>query len=298
MKRNCQIIALLLLLAFSVSGCANTNQTDDSPEMTIYYAYNNNNNETGLSIGSEIRTIEVDSDPLKVALEAALGKPEDYRFVSPFPEGVSLLSYKLEKGTLALHMSDAYAEMPTGNKIIARSCLAMTLCAFDGVDNISVYVGDIPDIIALSAETIISENSELNPYIKRLKLYFSNGRELAYEYRDVYVAEDKQLAACVMEELMKGPFSDNLVSAMPAGTKLLSIGVENGICYVNMSSEFLDNKPDTEFSEALTIYSIVNSIVTLSKIDKVQFLINDERVDTYLNIGIFYPIEGKEINAN
>ncbi len=194
-------------------------------------------------------------------------------------------------------MSDAYAEMPAGNKIIARSCLAQTLCAVSGVINISIFVGDVPDITGLSADTIISENSEIYPFNKRLKLYFSNGKVLKPEYRNVTVNEDKELAASVMEELLKGPRSAGLGSAIPAGTRLLSINVENELCTVNLSSEFLENKPNNESAEALTIYSIVNSLTTLTKISKVQFLINDERVDTYLSIAIFYPIGAKEISG-
>ncbi len=294
MKKGLRI-ALLLILIIALSGCAPANQQEDSPQISVYYAYTNDRNDTGLSVGSERRSVDSGTDILKAAVEAVMGKPQNFKLASPFTEGVKLESYKLEKGTLSLYMSDKYAEMPAGNKIIARSCLALTLCAVEGVENISVFVGDIPDVTGLTAEKIISENSDLNPYEKRLKLYFSNGKGLVPEYRNVTVNEDRELAASVMEELLKGPRGAGLSSVMPAGTRLLSINVENGLCTVNLSSEFLENRPDNESAEALTIYSIVNSLTTLTKISKVQFLINDERVDTYLSIGIFYPIEGKEI---
>ncbi len=294
MKRSL-LTALLILLAVSLTGCAPAAQTDDSPQISVYYAYTDDRNDTGLSVGAEMRSVESGKDMLKAAVEAVMATPQSYRLTSPFPAGVSIKSYKLENGTLSLYMSDAYAEMPTGNKIIARSCLALTLCAVEGVENISVFVGDIPDVKGLSDWAIITENLDIDPFDKRLKLYFSNGSGLSPEYRSVTVSEDKELAASVMEELLRGPMEGNLVSAIPYGTKLLSINVENGLCTVNLSSEFLQNKPETESAEALTLYSIVNSLTTLTKINKVQFLVNDERVDTYLSIGIFYPLEGKEL---
>ena len=291
-----RIFALLLAAMLSLSGCA-AQHYENLPQIAVYFAASGENGDSGASVGTEIRTVDKDEDMLKAAAEAVMSTPQSYKLASPFTSGVTLESYKLEDGKLSLHMSDAYAEMPAGKKIIARSCLALTLCAIKGVESVSVFVGDIADITGLTADGIITENTELDPSVKHLRLYFSNGRGLAFEHRTAEAAEDRELAAIVMEELMKGPVSAGLYSTIPRGTRLLSAKVENGLCTLSLSKEFLDNRVDSESGAAMTIYSIVDSLTTLTKVSRVQFLIDDERVDTYANIGIFYPIERKEITG-
>jgi germination protein M len=44
-------------------------------------------------------------------------------------------------------------------------------------------------------------------------------------------------------------------------------------------------------SEAVTIYSIVNTLVSEENIDKVQFLINGEVTNLYRKIAIDQPLE-------
>lgn len=50
--------------------------------------------------------------------------------------------------------------------------------------------------------------------------------------------------------------------------------IADGVCYVNLSSEFLE-QPYNVSSEA-TIYSIVNSLVEFSNVNKVQILVDGE----------------------
>lgn len=62
-------------------------------------------------------------------------------------------------------------------------------------------------------------------------------------------------------------------------TKIINILTKDGICYVNLDSSFLTvvNNVSTE----VAVYSIVNSLVELDNINKVQILVNGE-VPIYL----------------
>ena len=59
-------------------------------------------------------------------------------------------------------------------------------------------------------------------------------------------------------------------SCIPAGTKLLSIHVQNKLCTVNLSSEFSQNLEKNYAAERLAVYSIVNSLTELDEIDSVD----------------------------
>ena len=58
------------------------------------------------------------------------------------------------------------------------------------------------------------------------------------------------------------------------GTKLITITVVDGVCYVNMDETFLNQ--NQEISEQVVLYSIVDSLTELSSIDKVQISINGD----------------------
>ena len=64
-------------------------------------------------------------------------------------------------------------------------------------------------------------------------------------------------------------------------TKIVNILTKDGICYVNLDSNFLTvvNNVSTE----VAVYAIVNSLVELDNINKVQILVNGEVPTTFSN---------------
>lgn len=285
-----RIIPLLILLSLLLAACAGEEQ---GFFITVYYASAESVKDKSLAVGKEQKRVEDGSGALETALNAVMDRPQNVKLRSPFAEGVSLISYDIEDGEIELRMSDAYADMPEGDKVIARACLTLTLCDLEGIDSVSIFVGDVPDVIGLRAEDIEIVNTELNPREKRIKLYFANqSGVLKEERRNITVDGERELALYVMEELLSGPQDPELYQAIPEGTRLLSLTVEGRTCIVDLSREFVDNRPESELEEELAAYSIVNSLTALTSIDRVQFLIEGKRLENYYSIEIFNPIEG------
>ncbi len=290
MKRLAAFI-LLASLIFSMTGCASESRNFSS--VTVYYPYESNLQNRSLSIGYETRTV-LNADNLKAAVEALSESPANSSMRSIFPAEVKILSYKVEQSTINLVMSDAYAEMTPGAKAVARACVAMTLCGIGGIEDVSIFVGDIPDIKNLKAQDILTENTKLNPYEARIKLYFSKGTGLAAEYRDITLAKEQPAAHYVMQELLRGPQSGELSAAIPGGTTLLSLTVSGGVCSVNLSHEFLNNKSNSEMAGELAVYSIVNTLTAISGVAKVQILVNGEKLSSYHNVNTYYPLSARD----
>lgn len=115
-------------------------------------------------------------------------------------------------------------------------------------------------------------------------LYFGDAQAqyVVGEQREISVKEGSDsLYKNVFLELMKGPETERLQNTIPNGTKLLSINVDNGLCTVDLSSEFVDNSPGGTASETMTLWSVVNTLTELEGIDKVQFLIEGEKREVY-----------------
>jgi germination protein M len=83
----------------------------------------------------------------------------------------------------------------------------------------------------------------------------------------------------ILEQLIKGPATDKVHPTIPPETKLLGVSIKDGICYVNFDEGFLNQT--YELTESVPVYSVVNSLLELPNISKVQIMINGETDITY-----------------
>ena len=69
------------------------------------------------------------------------------------------------------------------------------------------------------------------------------------------------------------------INAIPTGTKVNSISVVSGVCYLDLSQEFEEGVEDTKSD--LIVYALVNSLTGFTNISKVLITIDGELVDSY-----------------
>jgi spore germination protein GerM len=117
-----------------------------------------------------------------------------------------------------------------------------------------------------------------------VRLYFeAPDREgLLPEEREVAFSSDlaRQLRT-VVEELAKGS-TTGLLPTLPAGTRVLEVFVQaRGVAYVDLSSEASSGLPGGSRAELLTVYSVVNTIVTnFPAVSRVRIVVGDRPVDS------------------
>lgn len=116
-----------------------------------------------------------------------------------------------------------------------------------------------------------------NPTERKVEitLYFA-GPQASYvfpEKRTVRLRDGVSLAQIIVEELIKGPRTKELAPTLPEGTKILSVDVNDGIAYVNLSKEVKTNHSGGSAGELMTLASVVNSLTELDAVDRVQFLV-------------------------
>jgi spore germination protein GerM len=111
-----------------------------------------------------------------------------------------------------------------------------------------------------------------------VRLYFEapDRTGLVPEERDVAFSPDlaEQLRV-VVDELARGS-SEGLVSTLPAGTRVLDVFVhKGGVVYVNLSTEAASGQPGGSLPELLTVYSLVDTIVSnFPATSRVQVLVD------------------------
>lgn len=245
------------------------------------------------------RIIQVDYEPQATDTEGLIQEflavlcsdSDNVECRKPIPNDVEVTSYSLEGVLLTLSFDADYNNMSTVEEVLCRAAVVRTMTQIEGVECVSFHVGDGPLVDArgnivgsMTPESFIENpGAQINSIQNTtLTLYFSNavGDGLVREVRDeVYYSSNIALEKLVMEQLLGGTEREGAKSAIPAGTRLVTISVVDGICYVNLDEGFRNQ--DYQVSEGVVIYSIVNSLSELPGIGKVQISVNGDNSGMY-----------------
>lgn len=200
-------------------------------------------------------------------------------------------SYK--NRTAYIDLVGSYNEMPSYLKILSMGSLVYTLTDIDFIDNVCVSVEGKAVMDANNEKQAVfnRENVMYNPTVSPEKtnwqviyLYFADqsGKKLVCQQRGMEVKQSLSLEYQIVEQLINGPDNsqgDQLQQTVPNSTKIRDIKTEEGICYVNLSRDFI--KKNSGISEPIVIYSIVNSLTEFGNVNRVQFLIEGEKINEY-----------------
>ncbi len=284
-------LALLLLLAL-LSGCAaSTADSGSANAMTVYRLYDGS--DAGELVQPESCLLESgERADLDTALRLFVEKPRHSHLRAAVSGDVTLLGSTAQNGLVTLNFSESFLSLSPMEQSLAAFCAALTLCRLDDVDAVSIAAGGTTIFQGLDTEDALLQDTDSDPYTRRLHLYFADETDtwLVSEYHSLSLSDDTPLERYVMEELLRGPNDPALHSAIPAGTELLSCRTENGVCTVDLSAAFVENRPQTALGERLTVWAIVNSLTVLSDVDSVQLLCEGQRIETYVYRSLAEPL--------
>lgn len=185
---------------------------------------------------------------------------------------------------VVIHFSEAYHTLSPQDKIGMRAALVYSLTELDFIDGVEFYIDEAPLTTATGkiVGTIYPSNINkevLDPYPATtpytLSVYFANKEgKLVKEEHSIRVSNPSTLEKPLLEELIKGPNSDDLLRTVPSDMKVKDASTVNGVCQIDLSFDpkskfFTDNK-----AKELMVYSIVNSLTSLPQIKKVVIFVD------------------------
>lgn len=278
-KRGLFLLAGFLCLMFF--GCGKAGETEESGYQIWYM----NQEETRLSCEYKELQAKNTEGLLKEALELLREKPEDGEYKPALPESVRIESYAIEHNQLYLNFSVEYLDMPRVYEVLCRAAVVRTLCQLPDIDYVGFRVADQPLVdlkgkaVGLMNEEQFIENAgeEINAYrTADLTLYYTNetGDRLVAQRVPMEYNSNISLEKLIVERLIDGPPYEGVYPTIPANTKLVSVSVRDGICYVNLDEGFLETGYNV--TESIPVYSIVNSLIQNTDAQKVQISINGE----------------------
>lgn len=281
-------LLLFLLLLVSLTGCSTQKAAAEKSAYHIEYISKDKS-----------RIVKVPYEPKASDTEEMIAEflavlsadSTDAQYRKPIPSDVEVIDYSLDGEFLAIHFDEDYSNMGTVEEILCRAAIVRTMIQIKGVGSVAFYIGDTPlsdvkgNVIgSMTQESFIENPEEQINSIQNtsLTLYFSNesGDGLIKEVReDVYYSSNISLEKLIMEKLLEGPKTAGAKSAIPVGTRLVTVSVVDGICYVSLDETFRNQ--DYKVNESIVIYSIVNSLTELPTISKVQISVNGDTGGNY-----------------
>ncbi len=292
-----KLIALVLMLIFALcTGCA-SDISANNIEVDLYFS---NKSKDSLVIQKAVIAKEDTSDTVtlvKKMMTLLLKGPtaEGYEAVIPSDtllRGVSVSDE--EAGTVNIDLSKEYytardKNSPSSEELLARYSIISTLCQFDDIKKVKIYVdgedmrassgrGEILTSMGASSVMINSPSSMDTKTEKFVTLYFTdkNGINLYPETRKATMT-DNSLEKTVVNELIRGPVSNEYIRTFSDTAQLISVETTESVCFVNFSGGFLSDMNDGSYNQKAAVYSVVNSLTRLPNIEKVQILIDSKK---------------------
>lgn len=295
MKKNIWLAGIILIIIITaLFGCGKSKKNT----IKLYFA---NTEKTELK--SEERVYDGNIGTNKKFLESLINEllrgPADSPLVRVIPDGTKLLSLDESNGVVTLDFSAEYNTLAPSDELLARHSVAKTLFEIDGINKIKIFVNGVELLGAngdkvgeISKDSLVTTPTQNTTKYETVTLYFSDDAAmfLVPEARTAAVA-DNSIEKTVITELMKGPTDKSLRSTIPDGTKLLSVETKDGICFVNFSQEFVSKHSGGSAGEYMTVYSIVNSLTELEHIQKVQFLVDGNKLEVFKHMVFNEPFE-------
>lgn len=297
LKKSKVYITVLLFVLCMLCGCAKRTEVknDDS------FIYSVNGERNGLvKINYDFRGKTTEEQVNNVIKE--LQKPaEEINYSTTIPKQIKIQQCEIRHMIVYIDLNDVYLKLPVVEQKLILASMTQSIVKIPKISAIYVTVDGEelkddegnPAGIINEDDFVQNNGSSLSSYEEtELALYFANesGDKLVKQNVQVKYSTNTSKEKLIVEKLMHGPQGESVHPTISSTCTLLSVTVKDNICYVNFDSEFLASAHDIK--PEITIYSIVNSLIEGTAVNKVQIMVNGEKNVLYMNtIDLSHPLQ-------
>ncbi len=284
------VICILLLIC--CVGCK-SGDVDEQSDMNVYYV----SEDSVKLVTQPYNTQNTEKEKLVNELLDRLTTAGEGTNKSAIPKEVAVLGYSVVDRIAKIDFDEKYYEMNSKRELLCRAAVVLTLMQIDGLEYVTFTINGHPCVEKngeyLNAMNELDFVSDIgNKKVKAVAdftLYFSNENGTALkEYKLKNTAYgDKTKEQFIINQLIEGPQQEGYYKIISPRVKLLSVVTANNICYVDFDENFLTEQ--SPVSAKMVIYSIVNSLLELDGIHRVQLSVKGETSVEYGNISLSHP---------
>ncbi len=281
-RSHIAVIIFLILTALLLGACGEEHSEGAYGDIHLYFVDSNQTKLVTMTYGLKSGTV---SGQVEEVLEQMNKKSKKINYLPAIPDQVHVLSTSVTDKILYVDFDAGYLQMKVVEELLCRSAIVLTMSQLNEIDYVIFTINQQPLADAsgnprgsMKASDFVGESgSSINAYQeKKAVLYYANesgDRLVAEEYSGLY-AQNTPVEKFIIDRLMKSPSGHSLKSPLPSDLKLISVTTKDGICYVNFDSTFLEETLGV--TPEVQLYSVVNSLVELPYVNKVQISINGE----------------------
>lgn len=257
-------------------------------------------NERGTGIIAEPHEIKYKSnyDFVEKTMERLRKGPSVSKHGRIMPSDTLVLNIEFgseDQSSVSVDLSQEYLTDNASRNVLNTYAVVKSLCSVSWIKSVRVTVSgnEITDADGnalgfINASDINLETEEYSSEMRDVVLYFGDhtNTKLVREERTIKITDQQPIEQYIINELIKGPADKSLHSVLSPDTVLMSVDVEDNICYLNFRSSFLGENAGDADHERLVIYSIVNSLTELKTISRVQFYMDGKRIESFGSFNI------------
>lgn len=284
-RRVLFLFGLMLVLAVLPTGCSSEEKQGTAVDISYL-----NKRETKLVTETHYLESIDTKDMIVEVLKLLCAVPDNKELKATLTSGINIITYSYDGEQVIVSLGEKYKELSRTTEVLTRAALVRSLTNIPGVNYVMITVNGeaLTDLsgnaIGIMTADMFVDNAgtqvEAVESRVNLRLYFANetgdgliavNRELTHNADVSNVPMEK----LVVEQLISGPANGETFPTISPDTKLVNITVKDGVCYLTFNSAMLTavNNVTTD----VTIFSIVNSLVELSNINKVQISIEGNK---------------------
>lgn len=265
-----KLISYILLALMLLTSCA-TSGNNDSVTCNLYYYANDMHDSMSL------KKVTLDSAPsgeLAEKLFALLASPESKKSLPILTPDIKLEEAQTKNNECILTLSSRYLEIPEQKRAEINACITHTMCSLPDIEKVTLNCREMA--LTFTADDFITASPRAHHNMFTANLYFANenSNTLTKEERTVSLESENSLEYLVLTELLNGPSDIGSKRILSEKIKINSVDVTEGICIIDLSSDFVSRTEHNEMNEQLAVYSIVNTMTELPLINSVRLLID------------------------
>lgn len=275
MKKNNRIWFICLALALFLSGCAgkdNAQQTFAEQDGMVKLYYQDN-----LKIRCDKEQYQLKQpDSVSASVEEIMAA-----LMTEYEGRITFNTYMLDVDN-NISLSFTETDEPTKEAVLFfAAAVTKTLFQVEMLGNINIKIINDTEQVILeetynrNSFAFYSYDSDYN--MTKTKIYHADDAKLGltYTYYNLSYSPDVSLCEKVLEILIQNGY-------IPKKTRVLSVGIMDGICYLNLSKEFENSS--VYLNGELILYALVDSITSLDGIRRVQILVEGAPIENYRGI--------------
>ena len=293
MKRTISLI-LFLTITLGLFACE---QPEFQTPGTFYYlrAKTSYTGSDGV-FAPEQRELDGILENLDAILDLYCQGPVTSGLKNPLPPGIQLRSHTLENDILTLRFNAQLAQLSGIELTLAAGCLSKTFLELTGAKKLILRADGAllggQTTLEISADDLELQDNSIDRLLRNYTVYYTDEKRRYLIAQEVSAAPSAQESTPrqLLEMLLTPPTGSNLYSALPEGTRVESISIENGLCTVELSTEFVDLRFYALTSQLLSLMSVVNTLTALPEIQRVEFVCDGSLLIRYGGLSISEPL--------